>query len=122
VSFYRYLVDSNVHMLDCGGRVDAGVGLERLRRLSRELEARPARDGIHRLLIDFRHTVWASPEAHRELSQATRRDFGLNAENPAVRLAFVFKGRNGSVSNNERWFDNDVEALAWLTRPPTCER
>jgi hypothetical protein len=63
------------------------TGLARLRRLSQELEARPARDGVQRLLIDFRHTVWASEDAHRQLSRATRHDFGLNGENPSLRLA-----------------------------------
>lgn len=115
VTFYRYLEAQDVHVLDCRGEVDVPVGLARLRRLSQELEARPARDGVHRLLIDFRHTVWASEDAHRELSRATRRDFGLDAENPSLRLAFVFKGGKGTVSNSERWFENDVEALAWLT-------
>lgn len=116
---YRYLEDSDVHVLDCAGNIDVSVGLERLRRLSEELHARPARDGVHRLLIDFRHTEWASEDAHRELSLATRRDFGLNAENPSLRLAFVFHGGKGIVSNSERWFDDDAEALAWLTSQRT---
>ncbi len=115
MTFYRYLEDCDVHVLDCAGKVDVSVGLARLRRLSQELDARPARDGVHRLLIDFRHTQWASEDAHRELSRATRRDFSLNAENPSLRLAFVFHCGKGTVSNNERWFADDAEALAWLT-------
>jgi hypothetical protein len=115
VSFYRYLEGSDVHVLDCAGKVDVPVGLARLRRLSQELEARPARDGVHRLLVDFRQTEWESEEAHRELSRATRREFGLNADNPSLRLAFVFHGGKGTVSENERWFDDDAAALAWLT-------
>jgi hypothetical protein len=90
------------------------VGLERLRQLSQELEARPAHDGVHRLLVDFRHTEWVSEEAHRELSRATRRDFGLNAENPALRVAFVLCGGKGAVSDSEHWFVSDADALAWL--------
>jgi hypothetical protein len=70
---------------------------------------------VHRLLIDFRQTEWASEEAHRELSKATRRDFGLNSDNPSLRLAFVFEGGKGIVSDSERWFDGDAEALVWLT-------
>jgi hypothetical protein len=101
-------------VLDCAGKVDVAVGLERLRRLSQELEARPAQDGIHTLLVDFRQTEWASEEAHRDLSRATRRDFGLNAENPALRLAFVLCGGKGAVSDSEHWFDDDADALAWL--------
>jgi hypothetical protein len=115
MSFYRYLEDRDVHVLDCAGKVDVLAGLARLRRLSQELDARPARDGVRRLLIDFRHTEWASEDAHRELSRATRRDYGLNAENPSVRLAFVFPRGKGTVSNSECWFDDDAEALAWLT-------
>lgn len=114
MTFYRYLENYNVHVLDCAGKVDLAVGLERLRRLSQELEARPAEDGIHRLLVDFRQTEWASEEAHRELSRATRRDFGLNAENPALRLALVLCGGKGAVSDSEHWFDDDADALAWL--------
>lgn len=113
MTFYRYLENYDVHVLDCAGKVDVAVGLERLRRLSLELEARPAQDGIHRLLVDFRQTEWASEEAHRELSRATRRDFGFNAENPALCLAFL-GGDKGTVSDSERWFDNDADALAWL--------
>lgn len=115
MSFYRYLEDCDVHVLDCAGKVDVPVGLARLRRLSQELEARPARDGVHRLLIDFRNTEWASEDAHGELSRATRRDFGLDAENPSLRLAFVFHRGRGTVSSSEQWFTDDVEALAWLT-------
>ena len=115
MSFYRYLEDCDVHVLDCAGKVDVPLGLARLRRLSQELDARPARNGVHRLLIDFRHTEWATEEAHRELSRATRSDFGLNAENPSLRLAFVFHRDKGTVSESERWFSNDAEALAWLT-------
>jgi hypothetical protein len=115
MSFYRYLEDCDVHVLDCAGKVDVAEGLASLRRLSQELDARPARDGVHRLLIDFRHTEWASEEAHRELSRVTRQDFGLNAENPSVRLAFVLQRGRGTVSNSERWFDADDAALAWLT-------
>ena len=112
---YRYLEDCDVHVLDCAGELDVPLGIARLSRLSEELKARPARDGVHRLLIDFRHTKWASEQAHQELSRATRRDFGLNAENPALRLAFVFPGGKGSVSSSERWFEDDAEALRWLS-------
>ncbi len=119
MSPYRYLEDCDVHVLDCAGKVDVAVGLARLRRLMQELEARPARDGVHRLLIDFRLTEWASEDAHRELSRATRRDFGLNAENPCVYLAFVFPRGNGTVSNRERGFCDTPEALAWLRDPHT---
>jgi hypothetical protein len=108
-------------VLDCAGKVDVPLGLERLRRVSQELDARPARAGVHRLLIDFRQTEWASEEAHRELSRATRRDFGLNPENASLRLAFVAHGGEGTVSNSERWFDNDAEALAWLTSHRTVD-
>lgn len=115
MTFYRYLEDVDVHVLDCSGTVDVPLGLARLRRLSEELAARPARDGTHRLLVDFRHTAWASEDAHRELSRATRQTFGLHAENPCLRLAFVFRHGKGSVSKRERWFEDDAEALAWLT-------
>jgi len=121
MSFYRYLEDCDVHVLDCAGKVDAPIGLARLRRLSQELEARPARDGVHRLIVDFRQTEWESEEAHRELSQATRRDFKLNADNPSLRVAFVFHRGKGAVSNSERWFDDDGAALAWLTSPRTVD-
>jgi hypothetical protein len=121
MSFYRYLEELDVHVLDCAGQVDVPVGLARLRRLSVELDTRRARDGVHRLLIDFRHTVWASEDAHRELSRATRRDFGLNAENPCLRLAFVFQRGKGTVSSSERWFDDEAEALAWLTNHQTVD-
>lgn len=104
-------------MLDCAGRVDLQMGLKRLRLLSDELEARPARDGVHRLLIDFRRTVWASEDVHRQLSRATRRDFGLNADNPCFRLAYVLKGGQGMVSKSERWFDDVDEAMEWLSYP-----
>jgi hypothetical protein len=120
MSFYRYLEDRDVHVLDCAGKVDVPLGLARLRRLAQELGARPARDGVHRLLIDFRHTEWASEAAHRELSRATRSSFGLNAENPSLRLAFVFHRGKGTVSNSERWFGDDAEALAWLTSHGTA--
>jgi hypothetical protein len=112
---YRYLEDCDVHVLDCAGRVDVPVGLARLRRLSQELAARPARDGVHRLLVDFRQTEWENEDAHRELSRATRRDFGLNADNPSLRLAFVFHRVKVTVSNSERFFDDYAAALAWLT-------
>lgn len=121
MSFYSYLEDCDVHVLDCAGKVDVPVGLDRLRRLSQELDARPARDGVHRLLIDFRRTEWVSEDAHRELSRATRREFGLNAENSCLRLAFVFHGGKGTVSNSERWFDDDAEALAWLASHRTVD-
>ena len=121
MSFYRYLQDCDVHVLDCAGKVDVPVGLARLRRLTQELDTRPARDGVHRLLIDFRDTEWASVDAHRELSRATRRDFGLNAENPFLRLAFVSHRGKGAVSNSERWFADDAEALAWLTSHRTVD-
>ena len=63
-------------------------------------------------------TEWANEDAHRELSRATRRHFGLNAEHPSLRIAFVSHNIEGAVSNSEQWFDNDVEALAWLTDCP----
>lgn len=119
--FYRYLANHEVHVLDCAGKVDVALGLERLRRLSLELEAHPSRDGVQRLLIDFRQTEWVNEEAHRELSRAARRDFGLNDENTAYRLAFVFRGGSGAVSGSEHWFDDDADALAWLIRPREIE-
>ena len=39
---------------------------------------------------------------------------GLSSESRSLRLAFVFGAENGTVSESERWFDNEVEALAWL--------
>lgn len=121
MNFYRYLQDHDVHVLDCAGKVDVPVGLAHLHRLSQELDVRPARHGVHRLLIDFRRTEWASEDAHRELSRATRRDFGLNADNPSLRLAFVSHHGKGDVSNSERWFDDDAEALAWLISQCTAD-
>lgn len=114
MSFYRYLDTYDVHVLDCAGRVDVTVGVERLHHLFRELKARPARDGVHRLLVDFRRTEWASASAHRDLSRATRRDFGLHGQNPALRVAFVSYDRAGAVSGSEHWFDHDEDALTWL--------
>src|SRR5690606_37237203 len=114
MKFYRYLEDCDVHVLDCAGKVDVPLGLARLQRLSQELVARPAPDGVRRLLIDFRHTEWADEETHRELSRATREDFGLTGDEPTLRLAFVFP-RRGIISKNERWFDDYAEALQWLT-------
>jgi len=119
MNFYSYLEDHDIHVLDCAGKVDLATGLARLHRLSQELDGRPARDGVHRLLIDFRHTEWASEDVHRELSRVTRRDFALNAENASLRLAFVFRGGKGVVSHSERWFDDDAEALAWLLNDRT---
>lgn len=114
MSFYRYLADHDVHVIDCAGQVDLEVGLARLRLLAAELELRPMIHGHRRLLIDVRHTVWDSEDTHRQLSIVTRRDFGLNAANQSLRAAIVNVEREGPASDNEHWFKDEAAAVAWL--------
>lgn len=114
MTFYRYLDDLDVHVIDCSGRVDVTIGMARLRALEAELEARPLRGGQRRLLIDFRNTIWASEEVHRRLAAITRRDFGLGSDGSALRAAILDNQRSGPVSENEHWFRSEWEALHWL--------
>ena len=113
MGFYRYLDDTDVHVVDCSGRVDLQIGLERLRLLHAALEARPGA-GVRRLLIDFRNTVWDSEDVHLQLSAITRRDFGLNPANAAMRAAILNNRWEGLLSDNERWFFEEAPALEWL--------
>jgi hypothetical protein len=112
--FYRYLEDADVHVVDCAGKIDLELGLARLEALARELAARPALRGPRKLLIDFRNAIWESAEVHMQLSVTTRRDFGLNGSNDAIRVAFLDVFRNGPVAGNEHWFTDEAEALQWL--------
>jgi hypothetical protein len=114
MSFYRYEPDSDIHVVDCGGRVSLELGIERLRVLARELESRPPRDGVARLLIDFRETVWENASVHLELSRLTRTEFGLHPDNARLRAAIVNAGWAGQVAHNERWFLCDAAARQWL--------
>lgn len=114
MNFYRYLDESDVHVIDCAGRVDLELGLARLKALAIELEARPARGARRRLLIDLRNTVWENEGVHRQLSLATRRDFGLNPQNAGLRVAILNHRWQGAIAENEHWFLDDVAALDWL--------
>lgn len=114
MSFYRYDRDSDVHVVDCGGQVTLDIGVARLRVLERELAAREFRDGVAKLLIDFRHTVWEDESVHMELSRITRTEFGLNPGNSRIRAAIVNSRWSGQISDNERWFLSDVAAMQWL--------
>jgi hypothetical protein len=113
-AFYRYIEDSDVHVIDCSGRVDLETGLSRLKTLERELHARPVRGQRRKLLIDFRHTVFESEDVHRQLSIVTRRDFGLDAKNAAISAAIVNNRWAGTLADNEHWFLDESEALEWL--------
>ncbi len=113
---YRYLPDVDVHALDCGGHLTLELGLGRLRALEHELAERPARDGVHKLLIDFRETRFDSDETHRALSIATRSTLGLDRQNAAIHVAFVHRNGHGAVSGSEAWFRSETEALDWLDR------
>ena len=68
MSFYRYDQDSDVHIVDCGGTVNLETGMTRLRELERELKARRPRDGVARLLIDFRMSTTATTVSSRTTS------------------------------------------------------
>lgn len=119
-TFYRYEQDSDVHVLDCGGKVNLETGVQRLRALERELTAlrntaRPPRNGVVKLLIDFRETVWEDESVHMELSRLTRTEFGLNPGNSGIRAAIVNAHWSGEVAHNERWFLCEAAALQWLT-------
>lgn len=116
MSFIRYLDDSDVYVIDCSGRVDLELGRERLEALAATLASRPLVAGCRKLLLDFRNTLWASEETHQELSRMTRRDFGLHADNQAIRVAILNQRWSGPVSGNEQWFFDEREALEWLTR------
>ena len=115
MTFCRYLEDGDVHVVDCAGSVDLEVGLARLAALEQELAARPA--GGRKLLVDFRRTAWASAGVHQELSARTRRVFGLDCADAAVKVAFLHPARSGLVTANEAWFVNEREALDWLGAP-----
>lgn len=114
MTFYRYDQDSDVHVLDCDGRVSLDIGIERLRVLESELAARPPRDGVTKLLIDFRNTTWDSEEVHMELSRITRTEFGLNPGNHSIRAAVLNNRWSGEIAHNEHWFFSDDPALEWL--------
>jgi hypothetical protein len=111
---YRYLEDSDVHVLDCSGRVDLQTGLARLKAFDLELKRRPIKGSRRLLLVDFRNTVWESEDVHLQLARTTRCDFGLNADNPALRAAILNNGWQGPVSDNEHWFLAESEAFQWL--------
>ena len=113
-SFYHYDAHLEVHFIDCAGTLDLATGLARLSLLQRALEAAARSQAVARMLIDFSTTVWESDDTHRELSRATRRDFGLNADNPNLRAAMVHPARVGRVADNEHWFATRAAALAWL--------
>jgi hypothetical protein len=114
MAFYQYLHDSDVHVVDCSGRVDLKIGLARLNALVREFGLRPIQGGQRKVLIDFRATVWESEEVHMQLSRITRRDLGFGPENTATRMAILNNQWSGSVSDNEHWFLTDSDALKWL--------
>lgn len=121
MSFYHYDEESDVHIVDCGGMVTLETGIARLRVLESELRARQPRDGVSKLLIDFRNTVWAGENVHMELSRITRTEFGLNPGNSSIRAAIVNIRRSGQISDNERWFLSDAEAMQWLMAQPVVE-
>ena len=110
---YRYLEDSEVHVCDCSGTLSFDVGLAHLQLVASELKAHPSTR--QRLLIDFRHTVWESDEVHLRLSEITRRDFDINADNPRLRTAIVNLRWQGAISDHEHWFLSESAALQWLT-------
>ena len=112
--FYRYDEESDVHVVDCGGKVSLETGIARLRVLERELAARPPRGGVSKLLIDFRNTVFEDESVHMELSRITRTEFGLNPGNSSIRAAIVNTRREGPLSDNEHWFLSDASAMQWL--------
>ena len=114
MTLYRYMEDSDVHVIDCAGGVDLEIGLAHWKTVQLELEARPIQGPWRKLLIDFRGTIWASEEVHMQLSAITRRDFGLNASNTAIRVAVVNHRWSGLISENERWFASESDALDWL--------
>jgi len=114
MTFYRYLEDGDVHVVDCAGKVNLELGLARLEKLARELARRPLLRGRRRLLIDFRNVTWESAEVHMQLSSRTRRDFGLDGSNDAIRVAFLDRFRSGAAAHNEHWFTDEAEALQWL--------
>jgi hypothetical protein len=121
VSFYRYDPDSDVHVVDCGGTVNLETGMTRLRELERELTARQPRDGVAKLLIDFRSTIWEDDNVHMELSRITRTAFDLHPGNTSIRAAIVNNRYDGQVSDNEHWFLSDLAAMQWLcSRRPLC--
>jgi hypothetical protein len=90
--------------------------MARLRNLECELSARQPRDGVAKLLIDFRNTVWEDEDVHTELSRITRAQFGLNPGNLKMRAAIVNARWDGQVSDNEHWFLSDTAAMQWLCR------
>ena len=114
MSFYRYHQDSDVQIVDCGGTVNLETGMTRLRELERELTARRPRDGVAKLLIDFRSTIWEDDNVHMELSRITRTAFDLNPGNTSIRAAIVNTRYDGQVSDNEHWFLSDLAAMQWL--------
>lgn len=121
MSFYRYDQNFDVHIVDCAGRVNLETGLVRLRVLALELQARQPRDGVAKLLIDFRETEWEDETVHMELSRITRTEFGLNPDNSRIRAAIVNTRWSGQVASNERWFLSEAAAMQWLCRSETGE-
>jgi hypothetical protein len=120
VTFYRYRAEFDVHEFDCSGPVDLETGLQRLAQLQRELSARPAQDGVSRLLVDFRNTVWASPDVHMQLARATRTWLDAAVHSGTICVAFLHQQQRdvqaGGPSPNEAWFADEADALHWLTR------
>ncbi len=114
MSFYHYDEESDVHVADCGGVVSLETGIARLRALEVELRARQPRDGVSKLLIDFRQTVWEDENVHMELSRITRTEFGLNPSNASIRAAIVNMRWSGRIADNEHWFLSDAAAMQWL--------
>jgi hypothetical protein len=125
--FHRYVAEDGVHVADCSGAVDLAKGLARLDALEAELRARPARDGVRRLLVDFRGVAWADDATHMQLSRATRDRLAIWAREAPIRVAFVADRAMSSTTEVEAWFIGAGEAMAWLvnrhpTPTPTSER
>jgi hypothetical protein len=113
MSWHSYQKDLDVHVFDCSGSIDLATGLARLARVDALLHEHPPKDGIRRLVLDFRDTHWDDEQTHRALSVATRERF-LDPANPDVRVAIVNNRWSGAISKNERWFENLEDAFRWL--------
>lgn len=116
MAFYFYDRESQVHVVDCSGPVSLELGTERVRLLKAQLAETTPRGGLTRLLIDFRNTIWADEQVHRELSRITRTELGLTPDNAEIRVAFVVEGHSGRVAENEAWFSEPRSAMDWLSR------
>lgn len=109
-----YLHKEDIIFIDYSGFITIENGVSNMDIIEKEIRRLSLNKDKIKLLFDTRNTIWENIETHNTLSAISRKKFDQQNFEFKIYTAILNKEFDGSSFEQEHWFCNKKDAIAWL--------